>query len=332
MRSPGALVLSLDFELHWGVRQAQAAHGRYRAALLGTRSAIARTLDLFAERRISATWATVGILFLDGREAFEREYPGLRPVYRDAQLDPYREPVGADEAVDPLHFAPSVVESIRGVPGQEIGTHTFAHFFAGEAGATVEAFRADLAAAVSSAVRRGVTLRSIVFPRNQALPEYVAVLPDFGIDVYRGNPPGAMWAVERGEEGRHPARRLARLADTYLPLSRREVQRWDDVLEQSGLANVRASRFLRPYDPRLAAAESLRLARIVRGMERAAREGGLYHLWWHPHNFGRHTDENLSMLSRVLDAWGRLKDRYGFESMSMAQAADRARELRAAAT
>lgn len=331
MSPPGALVISLDFELHWGVRQSKAADGPYRQSLLGTRAAIAATLDLFADKGISATWATVGILFLDGRDDLERSAPVERPAYRDGRLDPYREPVGEDEADDPLHFAPAVIRTIRATPGQEVGTHTFAHFFAGEQGATVEAFRADLGAAVAAARREGVEMRSIVFPRNQAVPEYVAVLPAFGIDVYRGNPPGSLWTVENGDEGRRPLRRLARLVDTYVPIAPRAVQRWDEVLEPSGVANVRASRFLRPYDPRTAAVEPLRLSRIVRGMEGAARTGGLYHLWWHPHNFGRYTRENLAMLGRVLDAWTTLKDRFGFESLSMAQAADRARALHAPA-
>ena len=46
---PGALVLSLDFELHWGVRDHQPAEGPYRANLLGARAVIPRLLDMFQE-------------------------------------------------------------------------------------------------------------------------------------------------------------------------------------------------------------------------------------------------------------------------------------------
>ena len=59
----GALVISLDFELHWGVRDKCAPDGPYRENLLGARKAIPRILDLFEEFDVAATWATVGIRY-----------------------------------------------------------------------------------------------------------------------------------------------------------------------------------------------------------------------------------------------------------------------------
>lgn len=43
---------------------------------------------------------------------------------------------------------------------------------------------------------------------------------------------------------------------------------------------------LRPYSPRLSFLEGLRLRRIRHEMVHAAKKGELYHLWWHPYNFG----------------------------------------------
>ena len=75
MSAQGALVISLDFELVWGVRgEFGADGGDYRPNLLGARNAIPRLLDLFAEFEISATWATVGMLMAHTRE--ELEHPG----------------------------------------------------------------------------------------------------------------------------------------------------------------------------------------------------------------------------------------------------------------
>ena len=148
------------------------------------------------------------------------------------------------------------------------------------------------------------------------------VLPTVGIDVYRGNPPGRLWRVEEGSEGRHPARRLGRLLDTYLPIDGDDTVGWESVPEACGLANVRASRFLRPYDPRLAALEPLRIRRITRSLERAARHGRIYHLWWHPHNFGVHLEENLGVLRRILDTFAHLRERERMLSLSMAEVAD----------
>jgi len=320
---PGALVLSLDFELHWGVRDHHAADGPYRAHLLGARTAVERTLDLFAAYDVAATWATVGFLFARDRAELEAARPAERPAYADPRLDPYPEAVGANERGDPIHYAPSLVARIRGTPRQELATHTFSHFYCGEPGATPAAFRADLKAAQQVAGDGG-PLRSIVFPRNQSESAFVRVLPEVGIDVYRGNPPGRLWEAD-GAAGRHPLRRVGRLLDAYLPVGGDDTVGWDSVLEPGGLANVRASRFLRPTHPRLAALEPLRLRRITSSLSRAARRRRIYHLWWHPHNFGQHLEDNLGVLRRVLDAFAEQREREGMVSLSMAEVADRAR-------
>src|SRR5713226_8091072 len=58
----GAFVISLDFELLWGVRDNRTI-ADYGANILGGREVIPALLDLFAERNIACTWATVGLLF-----------------------------------------------------------------------------------------------------------------------------------------------------------------------------------------------------------------------------------------------------------------------------
>lgn len=317
---PGALVLSLDFELHWGLRDHTPADA---PSLRGARATVRRLLATFAEREVACTWATVGLLCAQTREMQEAAAPVVRPVYQDARLDPYKETVGANEEADPVHFGAALVEAIRATTRQELATHTFSHFYCGEPGATVEAFRADLEAA------RYITPeppRSIVFPRNQCGEAFLDILPEVGIDVYRGNPLGTLWRVEVGETGRQPHRRLLRLADAYLPFEGDTSVGWEEIPHPSGLANVRASQFLRPYVPRLRALEDLRIRRITRGVEAAARQGRIYHLWWHPHNFGTYPDENFAVLSRILDAFERCRELYGMDSLTMADAADRARK------
>ena len=49
----GAFVLSLDFELHWGVRDHEPVNGPYRPNLLGARVAIPRLLELFTRYEIA---------------------------------------------------------------------------------------------------------------------------------------------------------------------------------------------------------------------------------------------------------------------------------------
>jgi hypothetical protein len=56
-------------------------------------------------------------------------------------------------------------------------------------------------------------------------------------------------------------------------------------------------------------------------MRNAAKKNEIFHIWWHPHNFGVDTDENLAFLSRVLEEYEELRERYGMKSMTMAELA-----------
>ena len=61
----------------------------------------------------------------------------------------------------------------------------------------------------------------------------------------------------------------------------------------------------------------MRLYRIVNGMRKAAESGKVYHLWWHPHNFGNDVDGNIHNLSLILKEYEKLKVNKGFKSMNM---------------
>ncbi|HET7584810.1 MAG TPA: polysaccharide deacetylase family protein [Gemmatimonadaceae bacterium] len=322
---PGALVLSLDFELHWGVRDRHTPTSPYHANLLGARQVIPSLLELFEKTQIAATWATVGFLLARSRDELHAYSPTARPAYANRHLDPYAEPLGADENDDPLHYAPSLVRRILETPYQELGTHTFSHYYCGEPGQTADAFRADLAAACRIAAAWGAPVRSIVFPRNQRDAAYDVILLDHGIDVYRGNPLSWMWRFRNTRESDGRVQRLARLLDSYAGPPGSDLQRWDEVPQPSGLADVRATALLRPYAPRARSLERRRFERVVGRIREAARTGRICHLWWHPHNFGAHQQENLDVLRAVLRVAEEERARRGLLSLTMAGAADLAR-------
>ncbi len=285
----GTLVISLDFEIHWGVRDWAPPDGPYVANLLGVREAVPRMLEMFQEFGVAATWATVGLLFAESKEEADRFRPAVLPRYRNAALFPYEEPVGHDESDDPLHYGRSLLEAIRRTPRQEIGSHTFSHYYCLEAGQDRAAFSADVDSAVRIAEAFGVELLSMVFPRNQVDARYVEVLAERGFLSYRGRQPG--WINRwRGMEGFGLPARAIRVLDSYVNISGSAIARWEGLVDVAGLCNIPATRFLRPYVPRLRRLEPLRLRRITTAMTRAARSGGLFHLWWHPHNFGIHID------------------------------------------
>jgi peptidoglycan/xylan/chitin deacetylase (PgdA/CDA1 family) len=320
--SRGALVISLDFELRWGVLKRCPPGARYERSLIEARRLIPRMVDLFERHGVAATWATVGMLFARNREELEACRPRVLPAYDDAALDSHRVAPGLDEASDPLHYAASLVELLRDAPHQEVATHTYSHYYCTEPGQTAETFRADLEAARAIAALREVTLRSIVLPRNQHNPAYDPILADAGIRAYRGNVCSWMWRFAQAEESATPGRRIGRLVDSYLPLTGSGAVLWSTVPKRDGLCDVRASALLRPWTPRGNGLERLRLRRIRDSMEAAAQSGSIYHLWWHPHNFGAHPEENLAFLGKVLAAYQRCRDEYGMVSMSMAGAAE----------
>lgn len=320
----GRFVISLDFELYWGVRHNTWVED-YFPNLLGARRAIPSLLDLFTKYSVHATWATVGFLFFDQTRTLLDFAPRQRPKYRNRMLYPYSDlpPDGARETAESIFFAPSLIRLIAATPNQEVGTHTFSHYLCLEEGQNIETFRDDLLAARAAGQRLGLELRSLVFPQNEFTPEYVRVCLEAGITAYRGN--SSSWIYrEAAQEQQGLIRRLGRLVDAYLPLTSGNCHFITPSVEILPV-NVPASRFLRPYSPSLGTLEHVRLRRITTEMTTAARRGLLYHLWWHPHNFGLHTEYNLAFLRKILEHYRLLHEQYGFTTMNMGEVAHAAR-------
>ena len=185
----GTLIISLDFELFWGMLDVCPLE-KYQDHVLGGRKAIPGLLALFQKYGIHATWATVGYLFARSAQEAASFFPeeGLRPAYDDPALNSYAEfsQIGETEADAPCFFAPSLIDLVAGTPGQEIGSHTFSHYYCKEKGQTAEQFAADMTAAKAIAAKYGYTLTSAVLPRNQCDPAYIRVLRDLGFTAYRG--------------------------------------------------------------------------------------------------------------------------------------------------
>lgn len=71
---PGTLIVSLDFELFWGMLDVCPLE-EYQDHVLGGKKAIPRLLELFRKHGIHATWATVGYLFAENYEELQRFFP-----------------------------------------------------------------------------------------------------------------------------------------------------------------------------------------------------------------------------------------------------------------
>ncbi|HEX8269201.1 MAG TPA: polysaccharide deacetylase family protein [Flavobacterium sp.] len=310
----GNFIISLDFELHWGVADLWRIEDRIDY-FTATRKSIPHVLALFKQFGIHATWATVGFLFAKNKEQLLEFCPTLRPTYHDKILSYYNlidnNEVGSDENEDPFHYAPSLIQKIIETPGQELATHTFAHYYCNEIGQTLEQFEADIKAAQAiSNENFGIELKSLVFPRNQFNSDYLGVANRNGIKVVRSNPDVWFW---KSNSKFIP---IARAFDTLLPISGSLTYKTPKV-QLGEVLNLPASRFLRPYTEKEKAIQGIKVSRIKSEMTHAAKRGNSYHLWWHPHNFGYSMEKNHEMLIEVLRHYYDLNQQYGFESKSM---------------
>jgi len=147
------------------------------------------------------------------------------------------------------------------------------------------------------------------------------VCRESGLDSYRGNPVSWLYSG-RNKNDQSLFRRALRITDAYLNLTGHHCHDKSDVKE-GPLVNVAASRFLRPWSRKLRLLEPLRLRRIKKGMEHAAKTGKLFHLWWHPHNFGANLEQNMQFLESILRYYRELHEKYGFSSITMSGLTDK---------
>jgi len=325
----GVLIISLDFELHWGVFRTVSADSPYMKNIHNTPLVIQKILQVFRERKISATWAVVGLLFAESRAMIEKFSPATKPVYKNVEHNPYLLHTGTSEIDDPVHFASSLIKRIQLVPEQEIATHTFSHFLNREDGATIKAFQSDLESAIKIAKEYGIRIRSIVFPKNRLIKEFIDVLPQMGINVFRGAEKGWMYNTICSIYDKKPIKirallgKIGRWVDTYLPITGSNTWGMDELWTEPGQAvNIPASRFLRPYNPTLKYLEWAKCRRIRSQIEYAARRGRMVHLRWHPHNFGTNLGQNIILLTRILDCYEKCRLKYNMKSMTMSTFAD----------
>ncbi len=328
-KKQGYFVVSLDFELFWGMSDATTLEA-YGENILGVRTAIPRMLELFSEYGIHATWATVGMLMCRNKDELLSLLPphDLRPKYPDPRMSTYHyiehTKIGDDESGDPYHYGPSLAEAILKTPHQELANHTFSHYYAVDGDKNANPILArDLDAHAGISMSYGVTATSIIFPRNQVSDEALRVCAEKGITAYRGNEEHFLYRA-RGYNEQNLFIRGLRLLDHYINISGYHTYPIPHM-DGHGIVNIPSSRFLRPYMKALSFLEPLRLLRIKRAMTRSARRGEVFHLWWHPHNFGINQTENFKNLTIILEHFKKLQTEYGMQSVSMKELASTAK-------
>jgi peptidoglycan/xylan/chitin deacetylase (PgdA/CDA1 family) len=332
----GIFTISLDFELHWGgfekwplkIQNSKfqvSNSADYREYFLRTRAAIPAMLDLFSKYRMHVTWATVGLLMHENKSDLINNFPSSKPSFQTPELSAYHfidvVGIGENETDDPFHYGHSLVKQILNTEHQELGSHTFSHYYCNEAGQTIEQFRADLQSAQKAASAYGVKLKSLVFPRNQFNDAYLKVCYEEGFECVRSNPQDWFWHIESTQQ-ESLWKRLNRGLDAYFPIGNKNTFRFDKIKVQDDLPLcIPASRLLRPYKPKEFFLNRMKLKRIQSEIEQAAKAGEVYHLWWHPHNFGHYPDQSLRALEELLISFRQCSEKYGMVSLNMGELA-----------
>lgn len=299
----GVFTLSLDFELIWGTLDLFGP-GRFRPACELEREVIIdRLLDILVEFEVPATWCVVGHLFLDRCDGGHREIVGPGPNW-------FAHDPGTDITRDPIFYGRDLLERIRECPvQQEIGSHSFSHVIFSEENCPRETAVSEIAACVRVATEQGLDLRSFVFPRN--LVGHLDVLTEYGFTSYRGPEPS--WYEASTVPG--PVKRLAHLWEV-LAASEPPV-----VLPQTSdgyPVNIPGSMIYFPmHGLRRFIPLSRRVRRAIKGLNAAARERRVFHLWFHPTNLADETERMFSGLRSIFHRARELRENGDMDFLPM---------------
>ncbi|OBX24148.1 MULTISPECIES: polysaccharide deacetylase family protein [Bizionia] len=319
----GYLLISLDFELFWGLFDVKTTSD-YQTNLKNVREVIPRLVALADQYNITLTFATVGFLFAKNKQELLGALPSEKPTYLNSRFNPYNliENIGENETDDPFHYAESLIEFIKNNGNHEIASHTFSHYYANEDGQTPEQFEADIIAAVKIAKQKNISIKSIVFPRNQINEAYLKTCAKHGIICYRGIEEHWMFDTHDTKKLDNATHKAFRLTDAYCNVSGYNTYSINELKNCHGIINIPSSKFFRPYSNSFKLLEPLRISRIKKGLKKAAENNEIYHLWWHPHNFGKNMDANFKNLEDIFKLFRDLQKNHGFQSVSMAQLAE----------
>ena len=313
----GLFVVSLDFELLWGVHEHETKE-TFKKQIFGARKVIPKILALFEEYSIHATWALVGMLMADNKDDLLQYSPSNLPSYNDQKLSSYQylDSVGKDESEDPFHYAGSLLEQLLKTDNQEIASHTFSHYYCKSEGQTLSQFSEDMDSAQRiTKDKTGSSATSLIFPRNQFTEEYAIEAIKHGFRCVRGNPKSVAY------DGKSMKARVVRLIDTYINVCGMKCVSIRDC-KQENYVNIPASRFFRKYNTKLCLLEPLKILCIKRQMKYAAKNHKVFHLWWHPHNVSINSEKSLKQLRRLFEYYKLLNEKYQFESLNMREVAD----------
>lgn len=264
------ICLSLDFELLLAYHDL--SENIYRCKKKEMRDVKSRIYDLIEvleEYNFKCVWAVVSHLFLDKCHG-HRDYYGEKWLRRDPETD-------IDS--NPLWYAQDIIKRLLKNSFFEIGCHSFSHALFDEIDENQARYELLKSEQLAKKLDLELKLQSFVFPRNKL--GHRKVLSEFGYKVYR--------SVNTG------SKKLSRFVDYVLPTNTHVnvyvpkprtpyVDEYGlvDIPSSMFLSNAGILKFVSDMSPR-----NYFKWKVRKGIEKLISEGGVLHLFMHPHDFGK---------------------------------------------
>jgi peptidoglycan/xylan/chitin deacetylase (PgdA/CDA1 family) len=288
----GTFVISLDTELSWGCFDTVGAN-RYKKAYQNTRDAIVGLCNLFDKYDIPVTWALVMHLLDECNGHEDMVSPRFEWIEDWFGATPCSSGVDKD-----LWYAPDILDELlsRDVE-HEIALHGYSHMILGAPGCTRGAARTEIQKAIEIAQSSGIEPNTFVFPRNSI--GHLELLAEAGIQNFRGK--DDYWYENYAPRA---LRRPLRFRDEFLrrtpPVVTPEMR--------TGLLEVPGSQILRPLNHKWRYTPSnSQVKRAIKGLEKAATTGEIFHIWFHPFNIATDLERHLQMFEQILRYAARLR-------------------------
>jgi hypothetical protein len=303
------VVISLDLELSWGSFDHSHGDSLLKMARWTHDEGVPGLLEHLTRNGLAASWAIVGAMMgasmPDVSGLPEVHYPHFRKPWFDYV------PKTGDENSHPEWFGASLVKMIQAAqPRQEIGFHSFSHVIFGWPGMTRERAIAEYDHCRQIARANGFSPGCFVFPRNSVA--YLRELRNAGFTCFRDVDELPL---------RFASPKLTSIASVladFAGISPRVVEpsMKEGLVAIPGSLMVRYAGGWRKYIP-----DSSRLRRLRKGLERVRREGGIFHVWFHPENLYDRWPRVENVVARFFEELGSMVRSGDVRCLTMGQTA-----------
>jgi len=308
----GIFCISIDTELLWGRHDLRPQYREFIWRAEKERGVIKKILALFNKYKIDATWAIVGHLFLSNcnRKQSIKHPEIVRPKYNWLKGDWFSEDPCGNISKYPQWYGEDIVDEIRSHKNQEIGSHSFSHILFGLNGCTVKCAESEIKTCIRLAREKNIEMASFIFPRN--LVGHFDILQKYGFRSFRGA--NVHWySIIPYASGILAAIGLFIPVAPYVYIPR-VIHGMVDIPASMYFVSARG---LRRYIP-----QNTRFYKAKLGLDKAAKEKKVFHMWTHPADFVDNMDKLFLDFEKILKYAAKKRDRDGLEIKTMSAIAD----------